>query len=479
MSDTTDRTGAVVVAYVHSNDCTMSWHHSIIEMLAYDLANEGRVMRGGWLAIHCGTDGLMESRNMAVRTFLKDKQADWLFWIDTDMGFNPDIIDQLMHAADPVERPMVGALCFSLRELEPDGMGGYKTLLSPTIFDWTQDGDQSGFAVRWDFPENTLVRCSGTGSACILIHRSVFEKIEKSHGPVWYTKVPNTTTGQIVSEDLSFCLRAGALAIPLHVHTGVEASHAKTRWCAVADYREQLNNEAIRLTREQEAVPKASEPTAVFIPVLGRLERAQEYMDYLRASTDMATGYAIVNEDDEDAKRAWRKAGAKVISGPVTTYAEKMNLALAQTTEPWIFLADNDVKFHPRWLDFAQHLAKTKPAAVVGTNDLGNPRVRSGNHATHMLIRRSYIEEQGASWDGPGKVTHEGYRHWFVDDEIVTVAKQRGEFASAKEAIVEHLHPLWGKGATDEVYGLGQSFSDRDQALFEQRREAHAATAVR
>jgi hypothetical protein len=113
---------------------------------------------------------------------------------------------------------------------------------------------------------------------------------------------------------------------------------------------------------------------------------------------------------------------------------------------PWIFITGDDVRFHPGWLDHAQHIAALTGAHVVGTNDWGNPRVMAGEHGTHLLIRRSYIEEQGASWDGPGVVCHEGYRHNYVDDEIVTVAKQRGVWVSAPGSVVEHFHPMLGQG---------------------------------
>jgi hypothetical protein len=106
---------------------------------------------------------------------------------------------------------------------------------------------------------------------------------------------------------------------------------------------------------------------------------------------------------------------------------------------------------------------------VVGTNDLGNPRVTSGEHATHLLIRRSYVDEHGASWDGPKTVCHEGYRHWYVDDEIVTAAKQRGTWAMALGSVVEHLHPMWGKGEPDEVYLAGQASAKADAELFQAR----------
>lgn len=255
---------AVTVAYLHFNEVTYSWHRSMIELVGWDFANHARIIRGGYIAMRTGTDGIVEGRNTAVKEFLADRDAEWLWWVDTDMGFYPDTVDRLLEAADPDERPIVGGLCFSQREVNPDGMGGWRCQATPTVFDWTtidvydertdqlrvKIGEQQGFAVRWDYPVNTVTRCSGTGSACVVIHRSVFEKIGDKFG-TWYTRVPNLSTGQLVSEDLSFCIRAGALGIPVHVHTGVSTTHAKRLWLAEEDYWRQRAVDPPPVTAEQ------------------------------------------------------------------------------------------------------------------------------------------------------------------------------------------------------------------------------------
>ncbi len=71
-------------------------------------------------------------------------------------------------------------------------------------------------------------------------------------------------------------------------------------------------------------------------------------------------------------------------------------------------------------------------------------------------------------------VAHEGYHHWFCDDEVVTAAKQRGVWAMALASKVEHLHPYFGKGEMDDVYRLGEQHADADKALFLERLAAHA-----
>lgn len=253
---TKDTASAVVAAYVCGNSVTYSWHRSIVEMMGFDARTNQRVLRGGWMAVRYGTGGLIEARNDAVRAFLDEHQADWLWWVDTDMGFAPDTVERLFEAADPVERPIVGGLCFSQREDGPDGMGGYRWTATPTVYDWVEVDGQRGWAVRWQYTPNTLTRVGGTGSACILIHRSVFEKIEGAYGQVWYDRVPNPTTGQLIGEDLSMCLRAGALKIPIYIHTGVGTTHFKPVWIGEEDYWTQraIGNLAAKVREAEPAV---------------------------------------------------------------------------------------------------------------------------------------------------------------------------------------------------------------------------------
>lgn len=459
---------AVVIAYAHDSKVSYSWHHSIIELVAFDVAHAGRVMRGGWLAMKCGTNGLTEARNMAVEQFLEENQAPWLLWIDTDMGFSYDALEALRQVADPVERPVVGGLCFTQRELESDGKGGWSTAPTPTIFDWAQVGDEKGYAVRWNYPVNSVVRCSATGAAFVLIHRSVFERIKEKFGPIWYDRVRNPSMGRLMGEDMSFCVRATALEIPIHVHTGVRVTHHKEVWIGESDYwRERLID-----------TPALAQPTAVIVPTINRPEAAEPFMRSLRSTTGAGRAYALMVEGDPS-ESAWREAGAEILFSEREGWSPKCNAGYRQTSEPWLFFTGDDVKFHPGWLEQAQVAAHVHQASVVGSNDLGNPRVTSGQHAVHFLVKRSYVDEMGASWDGPGVVCHEGYRVWYPDDEVVTAAKQRGVWAMALGSRVEHLHPLWGKGDEKSNALPDEEAVKADRALFLRRRRANRSERER
>lgn len=448
--------GSFAVGYIYDMDVAHSWHRQLMNLIDHEMTTRQRLIPNGVLGRRCPSDGLGLARTSLVRDFL-NTEAEWLLWIDTDMGFTPTVATELLAAADKALRPIVGALCFMQSEVAPDGMGGYLTQPSVTIFDWVEEGGHrylSNLITKYGYPVNTLYECGGTGSAMVLIHRRIFEEIEERDGPVWYERILNTT-GVLVSEDLSFCMRANT---PVFVHTGVKTSHLKRQWLQETDYWRAFR------------APPADEKVAVIVPVMDRPDNAAPFMKSLRASTALAEVYAICDASDRETIRAWNSCYATtLISDRGYTFAQKANYGYEHTSEPYLFVCGDDVEFHAGWYDQALHVMKREQVGLVGTNDLGNPRVMSGEHATHPLIARAYIDEHGASWDGPKVLAHEGYGHCFVDNEWTWAARQRGQFGFALASIVEHKHPYWGKAKKDNTYKRGEACLKSDQAHWEKR----------
>jgi hypothetical protein len=450
-----------VVAYIHKDEWSHSFGRSLSQLTAQNV--------GGHVAdiidARSNAGGLPEARNRLMEYFLDETEHDWLLFIDTDMGFKPSALAALHQVADVNERPIVGGLCFAQRDMANDGRGGYRWNPRPTIFDFQPDAkDSEMFAYRVHYPVNGILQCDATGGAFVLIHRRVGAEMRAVYGDEWFTRI--IVDGGRVSEDLSFFKRWHDMhgRGGCHVHTGVRITHAKTTWIDERDFWDDA------------PVFPASEECDVIVPVLHRPQNVAPFMTSLRASNGLSTAWFVCEVDDIEQQAAVTAAGGKVLKHN-GTFAEKVNYALTRPAlkAPWVFLTGDDVMFHPGWLDHAQHVAKAYQGLVVGTNDLGNPRVMNGDHATHLLIRRKYIDEIGASWDGPGVCCHEGYRHWYVDDEIVAAAKQRGVFQMALGSYVEHMHPYWGKGEPDDVYELGQSQAEQDRATFTERTEKFAA----
>lgn len=163
---------------------------------------------------------ISEARNLLVRRFL-DGDAAWLFMVDTDMVFAPDAIGRLMAAADPVDRPVVGALtwCPGLLGPEPD----------PTMFQRVDVRGQPGLIHDRHWTPGECVQVAATGAAALLIHRHALEAVEKdADDPAapWFCE--SRLGGLLIGEDLTFCLRCAAAGIPVHVHTGVRFGHMKS-----------------------------------------------------------------------------------------------------------------------------------------------------------------------------------------------------------------------------------------------------------
>lgn len=205
---------------------------------------------------------------------------------------------------------------------------------------------------------------------------------------------------------------------------------------------------------------------AILVPVLNRPAAVEPLLANIADATpEPHRVIFIVDEHDEHERAAVTAAGGEELVVNAG-YAAKINAATAATSEPYLFLGADDLRFHQGWLPEA--LRRMRPnIGVVGTNDLGNRRVMAGRHATHSLVARWYA--QLGTIDQPGHILHEGYHHNFCDDELVATAKFRKAWAHARDSIVEHLHPNWGKGVDDETYQRGMRRFRKDRDLFLQR----------
>lgn len=208
----------------------------------------------------------------------------------------------------------------------------------------------------------------------------------------------------------------------------------------------------------------------VIIPMLSRAHRVGPVIESLRATCPNGRALFVCSPDDTPVHRAIDAIGEERIEvlGPMPgDYARKINAGYRHSNEPLIFLAADDLLFHTGWFEAA--VAQLAVGiGVVGTNDLGSPRVIAGEHATHSLVTRDYCDRFGTI-DGAGAVLTEVYPHEFVDDEFVGTAKHRGAWAFAFDSHVEHLHPAWRKAPTDALYSRTLSLRPAGRAIFRQR----------
>ena len=209
-------TDHAVIGYVHGGLVRAEFCASLISIVM-----EGRTPLDAVLTYASGPN-ISTARNQVVREFLDRYEAPWLFMCDTDMVLKADAIDRLIAAADPAERPVLGALAFS-QNADGDPFS--------TMYELTEKDGRLAFTRYTTWPEDRCVQVSATGAACLLIHRSALERVEKHAGDIaapWFRETAIGAPLALMGEDLTFCLRCAAAGIPVHVHTGVRAGHMKT-----------------------------------------------------------------------------------------------------------------------------------------------------------------------------------------------------------------------------------------------------------
>lgn len=208
----------------------------------------------------------------------------------------------------------------------------------------------------------------------------------------------------------------------------------------------------------------------VIVPMLGRPHRVAPLLTSLIETVPNARTLFMLSDGDTEVIRAVTAIGGQLIRvpyRPVGDYARKINLGVRASDQPLIFSAADDLKFHAGWFEAA--IVQLKPGiGVVGTNDLGSPRVMNGEHSTHFLFTREYANM--GTLDNPGTPMCELYPHEFVDDEFVGTARKRNAWAMALDSHVEHLHPNWGKAPMDASYASQASRMRRGRGLYTQRR---------
>jgi GT2 family glycosyltransferase len=173
-----------------------------------------------------GSGLLSKQRNRVVKQFLDGTKSDWLLLIDSDEQLSLEAFDKLLETAHDKERPVVAGLVFAGFGIE----GAPYPKPVPAIF---QDAPE-GFLPLYKYDKNSVFEIDAAGTGCLLIHRSVLEKMretaDKNQGTDWCWFWDGPVDGNWIGEDLLFCRRIRALGFPIYVNTGAILPHQKSYW---------------------------------------------------------------------------------------------------------------------------------------------------------------------------------------------------------------------------------------------------------
>jgi hypothetical protein len=226
--------GAVIPSMVDGGSWASCFGLSWADMLLLDQAGSQRIFRPGgqYLRNVAGTGGVAAARNQIVANFLAlEHRPEWLFMVDTDMGFAADTVDRLVASATENDALVIGGLCFaqkSAQHVETD-LHARRLKLIPTLYHYLElETGEKGFRPIEDYISDAFQWVDGTGAACLLMHRSALLKVGPD--PFRPIIVPGALANggaREFSEDLSFCARLANVDIAVGVDTSIKTTHAK------------------------------------------------------------------------------------------------------------------------------------------------------------------------------------------------------------------------------------------------------------
>jgi hypothetical protein len=226
--------GTVVPGFVDGQEWAACFGLSWTELLLRDQAMSQRIIRTGGQYVRkvAGTMGVASARNEIARYFLDHADGEWLWMVDTDMGFAPDTVDRMVDSAVANGADVLGALCFAQKldtKLAPGDFGATRLRIQPTIYEMvkvSETGEVGFTSTRYQ--RDTYQQAAATGAACLLIHRNVLSALGPDpFAPLAIPGAGGRGTSRTFSEDLSFCVRATAQGAQLGVDTSIKTTHYK------------------------------------------------------------------------------------------------------------------------------------------------------------------------------------------------------------------------------------------------------------
>ena len=156
-----------------------------------------------------------DARNQITRYALEKGGFDYVLWLDSDMTFEPDLMEKMMAdiegEEDGQKKMAVTGLCFGRRP--PFRPCIYKKLDVQTNGQMVLPVSEAWY----DYPRDSMFEVAACGFACLLMRIDVLEAMG-IYG------VPFFPVGGL-GEDLTFCWRASKLDIKFHCDSRLKIGH--------------------------------------------------------------------------------------------------------------------------------------------------------------------------------------------------------------------------------------------------------------
>ena len=198
--------------------CTEMMHSDT----AFDLLSLHRV--GYTCAGHTKMTMIHDARNTFAERAI-DGGYDRVLWLDSDMRFEPDLLERLSADMDENGLEYVSALAF--KRVYPTAPVIYDDLFAlkdaPGLY---------GVHIMRDYPRDQLFEVAATGFGCVLTSTQLLKDTWDNFGPP-FNHVAN------LGEDISFCYRVAELGASMWCDSRVKVGHIGTVVFSEKTYLEQ------------------------------------------------------------------------------------------------------------------------------------------------------------------------------------------------------------------------------------------------
>ncbi len=164
---------------------------------------------------HSTEPGQSSARNELV----KKMQGDWLLQLDSDHTFDPDLLVRMLTL---FEGEKLDVLCGIYHYKQPPH--------NPVLYQY-QNGKYNAI-LDWEHKDQIkLLPIGAAGGGCLLVRRSVFDRIKAEQGAMPFDPMPPYKT-----DDFSFFERCRLLGIQSYCAPQIECLHLGTTGYGSADY---------------------------------------------------------------------------------------------------------------------------------------------------------------------------------------------------------------------------------------------------
>ena len=417
--------------------------HCLDAVKSYDSHHGQHLMSPKGWKIAVGGNNIALQRNKIISAFL-ETDADWLWFIDTDQTFEPDIIEQLLDSADKNERPLISGLVQAYRPGRPEGHR-----VTPACVVLTDD---QRLAAPNLIPPDRWWEVAAIGAGCLFAHRTVFEKIaaesvEETAYPWFEYKTwkrldaDGKTVVDSMGEDYVFSLRAGAAGFPILVDTDIRCGHIKPYEFTDRDFWEQVPYQAI------------PERTYVIIPVKDQRVLTEKLLNQLAEQGSYHDILVLDNGSAKETRRYLeRQTIARVLPMPGVgihqMWNEGVNYALSMWPKVNLAILNNDLNIGPDFLAGLSAVLRSREDLVAVSPNYDG-RTLDGILECNQICANRYDGTGGApgfAFMVKGELFQTGYRFpedamwWYGDNDLLlTIRAGGGAWAITPDVTVEHV----------------------------------------